>query len=691
MKWHLYAALYAMSLMCVKGQKLTVLSEIADPIEKQAFLAAYEATDAGKRHALAQTFVQTYPRSWLLSQAYDVAARSSIDLGDYPGALNEAEFSLRLMPENPTLAVLVANLQARQGYFRKAESTAEDALDDLNRFVRPPVISEDSWRSLKPQLTASAYFALGRAYAGQAMKEKPSNRTLLERSLDLLNRSAAWNESDPETLYLRAIVELTLGKGMQAESDFAAVARSSSPLNTQALAQLQQLYQKNSANTGEAFNVFLSRVPKPQIDFALRESHAASSHSPAIRAGYSGSAACQACHPREYSTWRQTGMSRMLRAYKPENIMGNFSENPEFKDAAGHTSVRMGVDPRPFFDVEDTSGHWQRFHVNYTIGSKWQQAYATELPDGALQVLPIQYNSLQKAWINYWETIDAPGNKRTIIAEFPKLSSATNYQENCAVCHTSQLRAHSADSEPIDHASFREPGVNCEMCHGPSALHVDQMKKGHLPSKDALEPPVDFRRIDNREGVRICAQCHKQSAVRELGPEQEMNYSAGDKGYVPASWSQPFDVFSRRAFYKDGRFRQTTFIVEAFTRSQCYRNGQAQCASCHAPHLPNFSRNLTSLKFKDAPDGMCLQCHHHYEGKIQQHTHHASASEGSRCISCHMPKIMNALEFKARSHQIEIPRADLTERFGQDDSPNACLLCHEDRDASWARQRLDKW
>jgi hypothetical protein len=56
-----------------------------------------------------------------------------------------------------------------------------------------------------------------------------------------------------------------------------------------------------------------------------------------------------------------------------------------------------------------------------------------------------------------------------------------------------------------------------------------------------------------------------------------------------------------------------------------------------------------------------------------------------------MPRIVNALLFQARSHQIETPRADLTERFGQAESPNACLLCHSDRDPQWAEQQLQQW
>ena len=170
-----------------------------------------------------------------------------------------------------------------------------------------------------------------------------------------------------------------------------------------------------------------------------------------------------------------------------------------------------------------------------------------------------------------------------------------------------------------------------------------------------------------------------------------MNYSADGSSFLQPSRSQPYDVFSRKAFYKDGRFRETTFIVEAFTRSACYRHGAAQCATCHSPHLQNFANNPTSLKFAAEPDEMCLQCHGQYRSRVSDHTHHAADSQASRCVSCHMPKIVNALLFKARSHQIEIPRADLTERFGQEDSPNACLLCHNEKDAKWAEENLQNW
>jgi hypothetical protein len=54
-----------------------------------------------------------------------------------------------------------------------------------------------------------------------------------------------------------------------------------------------------------------------------------------------------------------------------------------------------------------------------------------------------------------------------------------------------------------------------------------------------------------------------------------------------------------------------------------------------------------------------------------------------------MPRIMDALLFPARSHEIdEVPDAEMTARFGRDESPNACLLCHRDRDVAWLTREM---
>jgi predicted CXXCH cytochrome family protein len=230
------------------------------------------------------------------------------------------------------------------------------------------------------------------------------------------------------------------------------------------------------------------------------------------------------------------------------------------------------------------------------------------------------------------------------------------------------------------------------MCHGPGQNHVLAMTSGWSAENSMANGLQSFRKFSAHDYVAICGQCHAQSAVRQPGSFGEVNYPAQGSAFPPTYLSRPYSELARRAFYKDGRFRETTFIVEAFRRSACFRKGQAHCGSCHQPHAPDSASNLTSLRFPDKPDQMCLQCHSKFAADIGAHTHHSPSAEASRCAACHMPRIMNSVMFKARTHEIDdIPNVEMTERFGADESPNACLLCHTEKDARWVKLRLQAW
>ena len=403
-------------------------------------------------------------------------------------------------------------------------------------------------------------------------------------------------------------------------------------------------------------------------------------------------------------------MAKMLRPYQPQNVIGDFEKNNEFYSGDdigyrnGKLQITRGSDRtlfarmviqggRHYFTIMESDGRWHSYPVDYTIGSKWQQAYATKLPDGQIHVFPIQYSAVEKKWLDYWKVIDAPRSERADPKTWERLDDTTNYQVNCAVCHTSQLRNTVGGGLSPDNVVFREPGIGCEMCHGPSAAHVDMMTSGKLYTKGPLDPPVDFNKISNRDFVAICAQCHMQSNVHTGSPEGELNYSSTGTFFLK-NVSVPLGEFTRAAFFKDGRLSQTTFMVEALERSQCFRKGQASCGTCHDPHGHDESSNPTSLKFKDQPDLMCTGCHSQFNDKAQAaaHTHHLVDSEASRCVSCHMPRIMNGMLSRVRLHQIDdIPNVEMTLRFGQEESPNACLLCHSEKTPQWLQGQLQSW
>ena len=692
----------------------TIAEEISDPAERADFLAMYQRGEAAKQLARSTAFLEKYPQSAFLAPVLEIAARSNFDLGNYDAGLDDAQQSLAILPENPLLLVAVADVEAHQHQNAAAIRNARDALEYFDRFTRPMAVSESEWPDLKRTQKAVAWFVIGRAQVNQAL-EKPAaeqRKPLLKLALDSLLQARQLNPEDQEISYLIALDFLAAQELDAAAGEFAHVAQHGGDLAARAQEQLRTIYKmrgvahRDAAESFEAFVLGLQQAPLPQA-----AAHPASNPAPESKLPeYSGSAACKGCHAAIYRRWAESGMAKMLRPYAPQNVIGDFEKNNEFYagDDIAFRNGQVEITPhsnrplfarmvlrggRHFFDIKQSDGRWHSYPVDYTIGSKWQQAYATTLANGQIHVFPIQYNRIEKKWVNYWQVIDGPGSERSNPYNWEKLDVTTSYQANCAACHTSQLRNTEGGGMAADHLAFREPGIGCEMCHGPSAAHIAAMNKLDDSEKKPLDPPVEFSRISNREFVNICAQCHLQSNLHKGNSRGELNYSTAGT-FLLTETSAPFSEFSRKGFYKDGRFTQTTFIVESLERSKCFRIGQASCGSCHNPHMHDEAENPTSLKFREDEDRMCTACHAQYadKAKAAAHSHHPAGSEASRCVSCHMPRIMDGQLFRSRSHRIDdIPNPENTLRFGQADSPNACLLCHTDKSAQWVKSRMQSW
>src|SRR6204780_801783 len=111
-----------------------IADEITDKAEDTAFLNLYHQVSAKEKLQAAQAFVQKFPQSAFLAQAFEIEARSSFDEGDYAAGLDYARQSLALLPENPLLLVAVADVQAQQSQDDAAIASARDALEFFERF-----------------------------------------------------------------------------------------------------------------------------------------------------------------------------------------------------------------------------------------------------------------------------------------------------------------------------------------------------------------------------------------------------------------------------------------------------------------------------------------------------------------------------------------------------------------------------
>ncbi|MCI0420053.1 MAG: tetratricopeptide repeat protein [Acidobacteria bacterium] len=709
--WESFAQEFDTVISSRNRRAYTVLDQVEDLAERQALLALFDQRETKEKARLAEKFLAMFPRSWLLAQVYEMAAKAFIDLGDFERAVNHGRQSLKLLPENPLLLVPLANVQVQQSRLTEARISARQALIFLDEFAPPLAVPSAQWPELHRQLKASCHFVLGRAAVTEALSLSSGERrtALLRESEEHLEQARILNPQDAEIVYLLGLSQLSAGQAEAAAISFAAAYQFPGTLQSKAQEQVKRLYKARSQTI--SFDSFLAQL----LGKAQTRPPAISNNLPgetpaqtSIPLEYAGAEACRQCHAEQHQNWQHTGMARMFRSYDPKNVIGDFDQKQPFYagDMLHWHGNQLKVVPgtqrfvyarmfkergRHYFQIRQADGQWVRYPVDYTIGSKWQQAYATRLPNGQIHVFPIQYNAIHRRWLNFWEVIDPEGSERADVRAFERFTATTSYQANCAVCHTSQLRNMQGGSFEADHLEFREAGINCEMCHGPSARHAAAMRRGQPYQKMALEPPVDFSSLSSQQYVAICGQCHRQSAVRDPGPNGELNYWPGAPFYPPNK-SRPYAEFSRKAFYKDGRFRETTFIVESLQRSACFKRGQAHCGNCHDVHGEAAEMNPKSLRFRQEPDRMCTQCHGHYATQVKSHTRHAAGAAASRCVSCHMPPIMNSLLFRARTHQIDdVPDASTHQRFGQEESPNACLLCHTEKDSAWLAAELRVW
>jgi predicted CXXCH cytochrome family protein len=645
---------------------LTLFDQIEDARERDAFRQMWDAHPPAAQLERAMRFASEYPRSVLLREAYELAARAHVARGELAEGLVWARRSLRLMPENPFLLVLIADTAMKLGDLDFAVRSARDALSYLEHAQPPSPIEPADWPNTRDGVRPTAHYVLGRAAALRGRFRDAEQSLVAALTL---------NPEDSEALYTIGVVRMATGADQGAARAFAHVARENGPLAERAAVSLRALHarsQEPRASFEEWAAALKWNPPEPPPPVATSTTGGR----------YAGSAACRGCHAPVYESWQSTGMSRMFRAYRPADVMGDFSG----KQVVEGSARPLSEDGRHFIEIRrGDNGAWTRYPVDFMIGSKWQQAYATRLPDSRLLVFPIQYSRLRSAWVNYWKIVDAPGSVRTDIGRFHEIPEDAVYQNTCAPCHTSQLKVEGAPAE----ATFLEGGINCEMCHGPSLDHVERYR-GPAAAHARVDgrTPVRFGRLSARQYVAVCAQCHAQSAVHDAQAGGAVNYSETGAPVRTYSMELPSN-FSRKAFYRDGRYRATTFISEAFSRSECFRTGGATCGSCHDPHPLNAPANPKSLKFAADADAMCVQCHTAIGDRPERHTRHAAGTEASRCVSCHMPKIMEAVLFEARSHEIDdLPDAEMTARFGQSDSPNACLICHRDRDMKWLQTSL---
>jgi tetratricopeptide (TPR) repeat protein len=383
-------------------------------------------------------------------------------------------------------------------------------------------------------------------------------------------------------------------------------------------------------------------------------------------AGYAGSVSCRECHEKFYTLWSTShhglAMQLFTKAFAEKNLTLQ-TEDITIRNKSYRFDIKKGIVTESFKKTR------KNYPVKHVMGGKYVYFFLTPMERGRLQVLPVSFDVKKKMWYDttasfvrhFVETTDRPVDWKD-----PMLT----FNTACYGCHVSQLSTNYNLKTDSYKSTWAEPGINCETCHGPGEEHNKIAKatpKGQ-PLKDLKI--ISTKTMTPEQRDHMCAICHTK------GGPITASFTPGDKYF------DHFDLttLEHPDFYPDGRDLGENYTYTLWMMSPCVKAGKLECMHCHTS---SGRYRFKKEKFNDA----CMPCHEKHVKDPTAHTHHKTESEGSRCISCHMPKTEFArMERSDHSMRAPMPAASIAFK-----SLNACNICHTDRDAPWADNFVRKW
>ncbi|MCB9832144.1 MAG: C cytochrome precursor [Planctomycetes bacterium] len=436
--------------------------------------------------------------------------------------------------------------------------------------------------------------------------------------------------------------------------------------------------------------------------------------------GYVGSDACQACHPGEHASWRETYHRSMTQVASPEVVKGDFDRRSIVDRGREYRLERRGdefwvelVDPD--WDWFTNGGQRSPLAAGATAPRVWRQVVmVTGSHDTQVYWLPGHHDDRR---LNFFPLVWKIETSRWVpladaFLKYPEsVEYLTLWNRTCSRCHSTNPRTRakggSATNTVPMNTAVAELGIACEACHGPGQEHVEANRSPlrryelHLAGDDRADPTiVNPARLDHERSSEVCGQCHGMafySSPLDRIDRDGTPYRPGDDLDDTRVLQDPKDPKQKRYwdevvrndpvylvnhFWNDGMVRVSGRDYSSLRKSACFTKGKVGCLDCHSMH----DADPNDLLVRDrTTDQVCMDCHREIAAKPEAHSHHAVGSSGSSCINCHMTEVTYGLLKGIRNHQIASPSVAEQLDIGR---PNACTLCHLDRSLAWTQDAM---
>lgn len=385
---------------------------------------------------------------------------------------------------------------------------------------------------------------------------------------------------------------------------------------------------------------------------------------------YAGSVSCRKCHEKFYQLWAPSHHGQAMQPYTSELGRNKLSAQTQDIVIGGHR-YRADLSGHRGWVVEQGPQGETKYPIDHAMGGKNVYYFLTPLDRGRLQTLPLAYDVNKKEWFD----MAASG-----VRHFPgQTDEAIHWKDwqytfntACYGCHVSQVSTNYDPKNDSYHTVWKEPGINCETCHGPAEEHIrvcEAAEKGTIPKDLKIKRGGrDFSRDQNNA---TCGTCHAKAVALTD------HFQPGDRF---------FDHFGlvtleNPDYYPDGRDLGENYTYTSWLMSPCAKSGGLDCLHCHT------SSGRYKFNAVDKANHACMPCHKEKVENSTEHTHHKSDSPGNKCIACHM-SMTEFARMRRSDHSMLPPSPSATIAFG---SPNACNFCHADKKPKWADDTVRTW
>ncbi len=398
--------------------------------------------------------------------------------------------------------------------------------------------------------------------------------------------------------------------------------------------------------------------------------------------GFVGATACKSCHQLQWRQWQGSHHQLAMQSATPATVLGDFN-NASFT-YNGITSRFFRRGDTFFIRTDGADGKLAEFPVQWVFGVYPLQQYLLPLPGGRLQAFNIAWDARPKAeggqrWYHLFPDAQISHEDPLHWTGFYH-----NWNASCAQCHVTDFAKNYSATGKSYQSRYAEPTVACEACHGPGKQHIELVEKGdysashtglalnleqrgHWAFVDGAMIATQIKAPAHKQQLDTCARCHSRRGT--LG-----DYHYGADLLDTHRPSLPIAPL----YHHDGQILDEVYVYGSFLQSKMHRAGVV-CSNCHEPH---------SLKLRAPDNHVCAQCHLPVQYDTPKHTFHPKDTEGSQCVSCHMPETVYMGVDARRDHRFGIPRPDLSETLGV---PNACNTCHQDKTPAWAVAAIKAW